>query len=301
VSLAWRLAPARRAAAIAASAAAFALLAGCGDDSGGSGKVRVVATTMQLQDMARHVGGDEVEVDGILGPDSEPHEYEPRPSDADAVADADVVVENGGGLDDWLGDLLDSAGTDAERVEASEGIELVGGDPHVWHDPENAKRMVGRIEAALIDARPGSAARFRANAHVYRERIDTMAREIRTLFEPIPAERRKLVTSHDAFGYFARAYGVEVVGSVLPSLSTDAEPSGEGIRTLIEDIKRAKVDTIFTEAAVDAKLERQVADEAGARVATDLYADTLGEEGSGAETLIDAEIHNARAMSEAWR
>lgn len=298
-SLARRRLPARRLAA--AGAASLVLLAGCGNDDTASGKVQVVATTMQLQDMTRQIGGDLVEVDGILGPDSEPHEYEPRPSDADAVADADVVIENGAGLDDWLGDLLDSAGTAAERVEASDGIAIVGGDPHVWHDPENAKRMVARIEAGLIEARPAEADRFRARAATYRDRIDAMAHEIRELFREIPAERRKLVTSHDAFGYFARAYGIEVVGSVLPSLTTDAEPSGEGIRTLVEDIKRAKVDTIFTEAAVDAKLEEQVAEEAGARVATDLYADTLGDDGSGAETLIDAELHNARAMAEAWR
>ncbi|HEX8743650.1 MAG TPA: zinc ABC transporter substrate-binding protein [Thermoleophilaceae bacterium] len=296
----------RRAAArpVAAAAAATALLlAGCGGGGGGdgSGELRVVATTMQLADMSRQVGGDLVEVDGILGPDAEPHEYEPRPSDAEAVADADVVISNGGGLDGWLGDLLDSAGGDAKRVEATAGIERTGGDPHVWHDPENAKRMVGRIEAALIDARPASAARFRANAQSYRDRIDRMARSIRALFAPIPAERRKLVTSHDSFGYFARAYGVEVVGSVLPGLTTDAEPSGEAIRRLVDDIRRAKVDTIFTEAAVNAKLERQVAGEAGARVATDLYADTLGADGSGAETLVDAELHNARAMAEAWR
>ena len=297
-ALVWRRVPARRAAVAAAAGAA--LLAGCGAGSSDSGKLKVVATTMQLQDITRQVGGDLVEVDGILGPDAEPHEYEPRPSDADAAAEADVVIQNGAGLDDWLADLLDSAGTGATRVEAAEGL-ASGGDPHVWHDPEKAKRMVDRIEAALIEARPDKASRFRALAEAYRARLDRMAKEIRELFRPIPAERRKLVTSHDAFGHFARAYGIEVVGSVLPSVTTDAEPSGRQIRQLVADIRAAKVDTIFTEAAVDAKLERQVADEAGARVATDLYADTLGDSGSGATTLIDAELHNARAMAEAWR
>jgi ABC-type Zn uptake system ZnuABC Zn-binding protein ZnuA len=299
-SFAHRHVPARPAAATAAAALAL-LAAGCGDDDSSSGKVRVVATTMQLQDMTREVGGDLVEVDGVLGPDAEPHEYEPRPSDAEEVADADVVIQNGAGLDDWLGDLLDSAGTDAERVVATEGIEIVGGDPHVWHDPENAKRMVNAIEAALIEARPSAAARLRARAQGYRDRIDAAARQIRALIGAVPADRRKLVTSHDSFGYFARAYGIDVVGSVLPSLTTDAEPSGESIRKLVEDIRRAGVDTIFTERAVDAKLERQVADEAGARVATDLYADTLGEPGTPEGTVLGAELHNARAMAEAWR
>jgi len=297
-SLARRLVPAAPATALALTAAV--VLAACGG-SGDSDRPRVVATTMQLQDIARQVGGDEVEVDGILGPDAEPHEYEPKPSDADAVSDADVVIQNGAGLDDWLGDLLDSAGTDAERVVATDGIRIADGDPHVWHDPENAKRMVDRVEAALMEAEPDSAARFRANATAYRDRIDRTAREIRALLRPIPAERRKLVTSHDAFGYFARAYGIDVVGSVLPSITTDVEPSGAQIRKLVEDIRRAKVDTIFTEEAVDAKLEEQVADEAGARVSTSLFADVLGEPGTPEATLPGAELHNARAMAEAWR
>ena len=291
----------KRAAVAAAAVLAALALAGCGDDASSSGKTRVVATTMQLADMARAVGGHDVEVDGILGSDAEPHEYEPKPSDADAVADADVILENGAGLDDWLGDLLDSAGGDAERTTATDGIRIVDGDPHVWHDPENAKRMVGAVEAALAEADPDSAPRFRANAARERAAIDRMARDIRAMFEPIPRERRKLVTSHDSFGYFARAYGIDVVGSVLPSVTTDTEPSGEQIRELVDAIRRAKVDTIFTERAVDAKLERQVADEAGARVSTSLYADTLGEPGGEADTLVEAELHNARAMAEAWR
>jgi zinc/manganese transport system substrate-binding protein/manganese/iron transport system substrate-binding protein len=293
-SLARRLRPAVPAAALAAAV----LLAGCGDGSGDSGKPRVVATTMQLQDVARQVGGDRVEVDGILGPDSEPHEYEPKPSDADAVADADLVLQNGGGLDDWLDGLLDTAGGDAERVTVVSDPER---DPHVWHDPSRAKAMVDAVERGLIEAAPSDAARIRANATGYRAELDRMAREIRALLAPIPRERRKLVTSHDSFGHFARAYGVEVVGSVLPTVSTDTEPSGEQVRRLVEDIRRAGVDTIFTEHAVDAKLERQVAAEAGARVSTSLYADTLGEPGSAAATLIGAELHNARAMAEAWR
>jgi ABC-type Zn uptake system ZnuABC Zn-binding protein ZnuA len=261
----------------------------------------VVATTMQLQDMTRQVGGDLVQVHGILGPDAEPHEYEPRPSDADAIAGADVVVRNGVGLDDWLGDLLDAAGGHAQRVTATDGVRVVDGDPHVWHDPGNAETMVTRIEAALSKARPADAALFRASAAAYRRRIERMADQIRALFAQVPRERRKLVTSHDAFGYFARAYGVDIVGSVLPTITTQVEASGGQIRKLVNDIRRAKVRTIFTEAAVNAKLEHQVAAEAGATVATDLYADVLGRDGSGAETLVDAELHNARAMVKSWR
>jgi iron/zinc/copper transport system substrate-binding protein/iron/zinc/copper transport system permease protein len=300
-ALARRVRPLAPAAALLA---AVLLLAACGDDSSDSGKPRVVATTMQLQDIARQVGGSDVEVDGILGPDAEPHEYEPKPSDAEAVADADVVIANGGGLDDWLGDLLDSAGGDADRVTVLDELpDDIGADddPHIWHDPGWAKELVDAVEVALVQAAPDARARITANADRLRGEIDATERKIRALIDPIPAERRKLVTSHDAFGWFARAYGIEVVGSVLPTVSTDAEPSGEQIRTLVEDIRAAKVDTIFTEHAVNAKLERQVADEAGARVSTSLYADTLGDPGTPEATLTGAELHNARAMAEAWR
>ena len=296
-SLARRFLPVATAAAVAAALA----LGGCGDESDASGRLRVVATTMQLQDIARHVGGPDADVEGILGPDAEPHEYEPRPSDAEAVADADVVLQNGD-LDDWLGDLLDSAGGDAERVSMEDIPNVVGGrqDPHIWHDPGLAKDMVTRVEQAMVKAHPGSARGFEARADAYRAAIDRMAREIHRLLDPIPPERRRLVTSHDAFGYFARAYGIEVIGSVLPSLTTEVEPSGEEVRRLVADIRRAGVDTIFTEEAVDAKLEEQVAREAGARVSTSLYADTLAE-GGPASTVIGAELHNARAMAEAWQ
>ena len=294
-----RLRPAAPAVALLAAAL---LAAGCGGGSDG-GKPRVVATTMQLQDIARQVGGGEVEVDGLLGPDAEPHEYEPKPSDAEAVADADVVLQNGG-LDDWLGGLLDSAGGDARRVnvidELPDGIGT-DADPHVWHDPGWAREMVDVVEVALVEAAPEARTRIVANANAYRDRLERMERDIRALLAPVPRERRKLVTSHDSLGWFARAYGIEVVGSVLPGVSTDTEPSGEQVRRLVEDIRRAKVDTIFTEESVDAKLEEQVAAEAGARVSTSLYTDTLGEPGSPTGTLIGAELHNARAMAEAWR
>ena len=286
-------------------------LAGCGSgDSEGTGSnptLAVVATTMQLQDFAREVGGERVKVVGILGPDSEPHEYEPTPSDADAVSRAKLVVQNGAGLDEWLGDLLANAGSEARRVDASEGIELLPteeegfpGDPHVWHDPKRAQEMVDNVAAGLSSADPRGRVAYERNAARYKRELDAMATRIRSAFEPIPHERRNLVTSHDAFGYFARAYDVQVVGSVLPTLTTDLEPSGRQIGELVTEIRAREVGTIFTEEAVDPKLERQVAAEAGADVSTSLYADALGRPGSGAETFIQAELANADAMVSAW-
>ena len=288
--------------------------AGCdggeAEDPAGSaspGDLSVVATTMQLQDFARQVGGDRVRVTGILGPESEPHEYEPKPSDAEALAGADVVLENGANLDGWLDDLLRNAGADAERVTALEGIELLPseeegfpGDPHVWHDPGNAKRMVDTIAAGLAAADPGGREAYERDAARYKRELDRMARAIRSTFASVPPAKRQLITTHDAFGYFVRAYDLNQVGTVLPAVTTAAEPSGEQVRELVEAIRRRGVEVIFTEESVDAGLERRIADEAGAKVSTSLYADVLGAPGSGEETFIEAELANARAMRAAW-
>lgn len=280
---------------------------GAGDAETSGQGVAVVATTMQLQDFARQVGGDRVEVTGILGPDDEPHEYEPRPSDADALAEAEVVLENGANLDGWLGDLLANAGASATRVTATKGIRLLPtdeegfpGDPHVWHDPGNAKRMVDAVAAGLGQADPAGARTYRANAAAYKARLDEMAATIRESFAPVPRARRTIVTTHDALGYFARAYGVDVVGAVLPSVTTETETSGRQVRELVSAIRAQDVKAIFAEAGVDPKLERQIAREAGASVEASLYADVLGAPGSGAEGYVEAELANARAMAESW-
>ena len=298
--------------AVVVGAALLALLgAGCADEpadpaGGGAQRLEVVATTMPLQDFVRQVGGDRVRVTGLLGPDADPHEYEPTPSDADAVAAADVVVENGAGLDDWLGDLLENAASDARRVTAVEGIELLpseeegfAGDPHVWHDPQAARRMVATVAEGLAAADPEGRAAYERGARRYGRELERMAARIRERFAAIPPERRRLVTTHDAFGYFARAYDVDVVGSVLPSVTTDAEPSAQQVDRLVRDLRRLGVRTIFTEEAVDPRLEQQIAAEAGAEVSTSLYADVLAAEGP-ASTFVGAELANAEAMASAW-
>jgi ABC-type Zn uptake system ZnuABC Zn-binding protein ZnuA len=288
-------------------------LAGCGgddDESSATGtgeRIAVVATTMQLQDFARQIGGDRVQVTGILGPDNEPHEYEPTPSDAESVAAADVVLENGANLDEWLDDLLANAGGEATRVVAADGIELLPteqegfpGDPHVWHDPDNAKRMVDNVAAGLSEADPDGQAVYERNAARYRRQLDDMAKRIRDQFTAIPPEQRKLITTHDSLGYFARAYDIDQVGTVLPALTTGVEPSGQQVKELVDQIREQNVKAIFTEEGVDSSLEQRIADEAGAQVSTSLYADVLGRPGSGAETFIDAELINARALRKAW-
>jgi ABC-type Zn uptake system ZnuABC Zn-binding protein ZnuA len=260
------------------------LLAACGD-SGGSGPGdarRVVATTPQLADFARQVGGGALEVKTLLPPNVDPHDYEPRPSDARAIAEADVVLRSGGEVDEWLAELLDAAGSDADVVVVADEIGARGEDPHWWQDPRNAARA-----AYVVAERVGG------DARAYVRRIEALDREIATCMRSIPRERRKLVTNHDAFGWFARRYDIEVLGSIIPGGSTSAQPSARDVRELAAAIRRERVRTIFPDSALDRKLEAAVARDAGAQVGEPLYADTLGDAG----TYLGALRHDAAAMA----
>ena len=292
-----------------ATAGAALLAAGCGDDgdaASADASLRVVATTTQLADFARAVGGDRVAVDALLEPNADPHDYEPSPSDARAVAEADLVLESGGDLDGWLGDVVDSAGGDAERLTLIEVVETrtegeTGEpDPHWWQDPRNTVRAVERIEDAFASADPAGRTAYAEAAAAYAGRVRALDTAIARCMEAIPAERRKLVTNHDAFGYFTERYDVEVLGSIVPALSTAAQPSAGDVRRLVEAIRREEVTTIFPESAVSQRLEQAVADEAGARVGPALYADTLGPEGSPGATYLGALRHDAAAMAEGF-
>jgi ABC-type Zn uptake system ZnuABC Zn-binding protein ZnuA len=287
------------------AAAAF-LLAGCGggDGAAGDGTLRVVATTTQLGDLARQVGGDRVSVDTLVPANADPHDFEPRPSDVQAVAEADVVLRSGGDLDEWLGEVLDSAGGDAERLTLLEGMRTLEGDgetdPHWWQDPRNAERAVQRIRDSFAAADPAGRAAYATQADRSAGRIRALDAAIASCFEGIAPQRRKLVTNHDAFGYFAARYDIEVLGSIVPALSTAAQPSAGDVRRLVAAIRRERVRTIFPESGVGQRLERAVAEEAGARVGPALYADTLGPEGSPGATYLGALRHDAAAMAEGF-
>jgi zinc/manganese transport system substrate-binding protein len=309
----------RRLIAVTSALAAIALAAGCGDGSaGGSGDAAldVVATTTQLADFARQVGGDRVDVQALLPPNADPHDYEPRPSDARAVAEADVVLQSGGDLDAWLGDVIAGAGGDAERVTLMDAVRTIAGgehaeerareddhaaeeeaDPHWWQDPRNAVRAVDRIAEAFAAADPAGRAVYAQSARRYSERIRALDAAIGRCMRAIPAERRKLVTSHDAFGHFAERYDIEALGAIVPALSTAAQPSAGDVRRLVAAIRREGVTTIFPESALSQRLERAVAEEAGARVGPALYADTLGPEGSLGATYLGALRHDAAAIA----
>lgn len=284
-------------AALGALLAAVVLVACNGrDDSGGAGTV-VVATTTHAADLARQVGGDRVEVRGLLRPGADPHDYEPRPSDARAVADAELVVRSGGELDEWLDDLLEGADADAPEVDLLTAVRPPGDDPHWWQDPRNAVRAVSAIRDALIEADPGGRGEYERRTRAYSRRIEALDAAIEEcVTSELEPEQRRLVTTHDALGHYAERYGFEVIGAVLPSRTTQAQPSAGETQRLIDQIRDEGVRAIFPESVVDPRLERAVAREAGARVGESLWADSLGPEGSSGETYLEAMAADTRSI-----
>ncbi len=277
--------------------AAAALLAGCGSD-GGDGRPTVVATTTQAADLARGVAGDRAEVRGILAPNSDPHDYEVRPGDVKALARATLVVRSGGDLDEWLGGAIDSAGADAPVLDLLERAGTEGEDPHWWQDPIRAEAAVTAIGAALAKADPANASAYRANAGRSVQRLRTLDAAVRRCIDQIPTGERTLVTTHDALGYYARRYGLRVVGAVIPSLSTQAQASAGDLADLVDTIRRERVKAIFAESSVNASVEDAIAQETGARVGRPLWADSLGPEGSSGATYEGSIRANTAAIVE---
>jgi zinc/manganese transport system substrate-binding protein len=295
--------------AVAALVAGLALVAGgCGEDSplsSGDASASAVATTTQVADMVRAVGGDRLEVRQLLQPNSDPHGYEPRPSDAVAVADSDLVFQSGGDLDEWLGGLIESSGSDARRVELIQAIPVVASkrhdhgdaaDPHWWQDPRNVIVAVAAIRDALIAADPGGRDVYEANASAYAERLRRLDRDVAACIRAIPLAQRKLVTTHDALGYYADRYDIEVVGALIPSRSTAAQPSAGDTHELVDQIEREDVRAIFPESSIDPELERALSRETGATVGRALWADTLGPAGSNGETYVESIQSNTAAL-----
>jgi ABC-type Zn uptake system ZnuABC Zn-binding protein ZnuA len=275
-----------------------ALLAGCGEEDAGSraAALDVVATTTQAADLVGNVGGDRAAVSGLLAANSDPHDYELRPHDVEAIADAGLVVRSGGEVDQWLEDAIDASGTDAPVLDLSAHVHREDDDPHWWQDPRNVLRAVPAIRDALTQADPAGTETYRANARAYEARVRRLDAAVMRCIETIPPARRKLVTSHDALGYYAHRYGLEVIGTVIPSLSTEAQPSAGDTTELIDTIRREGVKAVFAESSVSPKIEEAIAREAGARVGGELWADTLGPHGSSGDTYLHSLASNTRAI-----
>jgi len=297
-----------RAAALATALVALPLLAaGCGSAGESTDKVDVVATTTQLGDFVREVGGEAVAVDQILEPNSDPHDYEPRPSDVEGAASAEVIFASGDNLDAWIGEIVSDSGSDAEVVDLgaevpvplageSSGEEASEYDPHWWHDPRNAEAAVREIESALVAADPGHRAAFEHNARAYLAKLRALDRGIARCIDSVPPARRKLVTDHDAFNYFTARYGIETIGAVIPSQTTQAQASAQDLSELARTIEAENVQAIFPESSLSSKVADAIARQTGASADYTLYGDTLGPEGSSGDTYIGMEEANAEAM-----
>lgn len=292
-----------------------AALAACSADQGRGDRPAVVATTTQVGSVARELGGDAIDLTVLLGPGVEAHDFELTPEHAAALERADLVLVSGAGLEDWLQDTLEGTGGSDRVRDLSEGVELRSPgedepghdddhdaaevDPHYWLSGPNQVRMVRNAADALAAAIPNAAADIEARAAEMIDRIEAADAEVHRLIGEIPEDRRKVVTDHDALGYFVDEYGLEFVGSIFASLDVSSEPSAQDIELLVAEIREAGVTAVFTESSVDPRLARAIAEEAGARLIDEpIYTDSLGAEGSGADTLDGMLLHNARVIRE---
>jgi ABC-type Zn uptake system ZnuABC Zn-binding protein ZnuA len=307
--------------ALTVGAAGLLVLAACGGDNqssapttsaGGAGStasakvLNVVTTTTQITDFVRNIGGDQVKIYAVLKANVDPHDYEPTPVDLDAIANADVIVKNGVELEKWFGDTIRSAGPKGPIVDASQGVTIRSGrpdsdepegDPHVWHNPQNAKLMAANIAHALETVDPAATPTFERNLAAYSAQLDALDADIRAQIATLA--NKKLVTNHDAFGYYVDHFGLEFVGSVIPSFDTQAELSPADINDLVAKIKAEGVKAIFSESSLPPKTAEAIATEAGVKVVDGedaLYGDTLGPEGSDADTYLKMEEHNTKEI-----
>lgn len=243
--------------------------------------LEAVASFTVLADVVQNVGGEHVHVTTLVGPNGDPHEYEPAPSDAKNLKAADIVFVSGLGLEGWLDRLITASGYGGEPVVASlkiktlkmeeDGEEVT--DPHVWNDPRNVESWVGVIEAALVKADPEDAADFKANAERYTAELAKLDSDARASFAKIPTSERKILTSHDAFGYFGKAYGITFLAPL--GVSTESEASAKDVARLIGQIKAEKIGTYFFENSNDPRLVKQIADASGAKAGGELYVESL--------------------------
>jgi zinc/manganese transport system substrate-binding protein len=264
-------------------------------------RLNVVASFSILGDFVRNVGGDRVNVTTLVGPDSDSHVYVPAPADAKKVADAKLVFVNGLGFEGWLSRLLKAAGGKAAVVTTTAGIAplKVGSeaDPHAWQSVGNAKIYVANIRDALVVAAPADAEAFKSNAAAYLADLDALERELREAVAKIPESRRKVISTHSAFGYFAAAYGVEFIAPL--GVSTESEASARDIAGIITQIRAAKIPAVFLENVTDPRLIGRISAETGARVGGTLFSDSLTGEKGDSPTYIAMVRHNIKALTSA--
>ena len=298
-----------RSSLLCAGFVAVLFTASCGDSTGSSSAdapLQVVTTTTVLTDFAKVIGGDRVGVYGVLKANVDAHDYEPSAKDIDSLRSAKLIVKNGVHLEAWFDDVAAASGTKATIVDASSGItirsaddqsESPEGDPHIWHDPRNAKQMVATMLAAFVAADPAGASVYEANAARYAAELEKL--DVETAAKIDALVNKKLVTNHDAFGYYVDRYGLEFVGSIIPSFETSAEVSAAELDELVDKIKSQGVKAVFAESSLPAKVAKTIAKEAGVKVVDGegaLYGDGLGTAKSPGGTYLGMMRHNTSAI-----
>lgn len=262
-------------------------------------RLNVVASFSILGDLVRNVGGNSVDVTVLVGADSDAHVYAPTPADAKKVAGAKLVFVNGLGFEGWLPRLVKSAGGKASIVTATAGIAPLKlgreADPHAWQSVANAKIYVANIRDALAAALPADADGFKSRAGAYLADLDALEREVRDGVAKIPESRRKVISTHSAFGYFAAAYGVEFIAPV--GVSTESEASARDVARIITQIRTAKIPAVFLENVTDPRLMSRISAETGAKIGGTLYSDSLTGEKGDSPTYIAMVRHNIKALT----
>jgi len=271
-------------------------------------KLHVIASFSILGDLVKNVGGERLQVGTLVGPNGNAHVYAPSPGDAKSVADAKLVFVNGLGFEGWIDRLVKASGTKAPIIVATKGIKpreraVAGGhdhgpaDPHAWQSVANAKIYVANIRDALIAADPAGKDVYAGNAAAYLAKLDALEQEVRDGIAKVPADRRRVITSHAAFGYFQDAYGVRFTAP--QGVSTEAEASAKDVAAIITQIKKQKIPAVFLENVTDPRLVQQIARETGAKIGGTLYSDALTDAKGDATTYIDLIRHNLKQLAAA--
>jgi ABC-type Zn uptake system ZnuABC Zn-binding protein ZnuA len=297
------------------------MLAACSaspEDTGpADDRLNVVATTTLVGDIVRNIGGEQIDLSVLLPVGADPHNFEPTPKDVALVSDADLIFTNGAGLENFMNRLLENAGGQAAIISLSDGLELIPAteeedhagetetdheddDPHVWMDPANVQHWVKRIERTLSEADPANAAVYKANAQAFRQELIELDGWISQQIAEVPQANRKIVSDHVVFGYFAKRYGFEQVGAVIPSISTLAAPSAQELADLVDMINKLGVKAIFVDSAVNPALAQRIAGDTGIQLIP-VYSGSLSAADGPAATYLDFMRANVSAIIQALR
>jgi len=277
----------------------------CAGPAAAQEKIKVVATFSILADFVRNVGGDRVEAASLVGANSDAHVYAPSPADAKTLADAKVVFVNGLGLEGWMTRLVKASGTKAPMIVATKDIKPLKmeehghaeTDPHAWQSVANAKIYVANIRDGMIAADPAGKSVYETNTQAYLVKLDALETDVKTAIAKIPADHRKIITTHDAFGYFGAAYGMQFIAP--QGVSTESEASAKDVAKIIRQIKKQKIPAVFIENISDDRLIRRIASETGAKIGGALFSDALTNEKGPAPTYIDMMRNNIKQFSAA--